>query len=167
MTAPDPRLDAIQVRLDAATLGLWEHFPITGKWSGVRVAGKAGYAELDPHDAAFIANAPADVAYLLAELRAARATNERLNRRAQVAEAALNAVTSEGRAGIREDKLLHEYWQRAEDARAELRKAHAALARVEELCANTDDTAVTVADGAHIPVHLIRAAVAAANGDGA
>lgn len=73
VTAPDPRLDAIQVRLDAATLGLWEHFPITGKWSGVRVAGKAGYAELDPHDAAFIANAPADVAYLLAELRKAHA----------------------------------------------------------------------------------------------
>lgn len=103
------------------------------------------------------------MAEVLAELRAARATNERLNRRTQIAEAALNAVTSEGRAGIREDKLLHEYWQRAEDARADLRKAHAALGKVEAL-AHYWETVPALRKGT--AAADLRAAVAAANGDG-
>ena len=94
MTAPDPRLDEIQARLDAATPGPWEVDAMDAGhsrfdmnvWITAGVAGDTvcdmdglnrshneevakddGYA-----DATFIAAAPADVRYLLAELRKAR-----------------------------------------------------------------------------------------------
>ena len=75
MTAPDP-LAPIRARAEAATPGPWEHFPITGKTNGLRIGGKAGYAELDPYDASFAANARQDVPALLAALGAVLALAE-------------------------------------------------------------------------------------------
>ena len=40
-----------------------------------------------------------------------------------------------------------------------VRDQAAKLAKVEALCENADDTAITEADGEHVPVHLIRAAL--------
>ena len=83
MSAPDPRLGEIEARLAAARQGPWlvndEEQTVRvededGKWFGEimydRSAEHPTYwvSEFRP-DAEFIANAPADVAYLLAELR--------------------------------------------------------------------------------------------------
>lgn len=99
MTAPDPRLDAIKDRLDAATPGPW--VADTGTRGDCVVWGPNGrflmnmqaephwleYAgetrsvafDVDKRDATFIANAPADVAYLLSvvEAQAAQITKVR------------------------------------------------------------------------------------------
>lgn len=91
MTAPDPRLDEIQARLSAATPGPWkaqnleqEHGHGGIFWVSVdRPDEIKTVAEVDANDdgveaiwrfadAEFIANAPADIAFLLAELRKAR-----------------------------------------------------------------------------------------------
>jgi len=83
VSAPDPRLGEIEARLAAARQGPWlvndEEQTVRvededGKWFGEimydRSAEHPTYwvSEFRP-DAEFIANAPADVAYLLAELR--------------------------------------------------------------------------------------------------
>ena len=88
MTAPDPRLNEIQARLSAATPGPWEHGHhwdssewIKGGIGGrkFRPASDTTYEWLPTSaDAEFIANAPADVAFLLAELRKARESLERV-----------------------------------------------------------------------------------------
>lgn len=74
MTAPDPRLGEIERRLAASTPGPWG-------WDGHIRRGLVSPRQAEPvlqcsallhpgrRDAEFIANAPADVAYLLAELR--------------------------------------------------------------------------------------------------
>jgi hypothetical protein len=88
MTAPDPRLDEIQARLSAATPGPWETTQAadeeTTTWieaanGDVLHHDERGYGHMRENfawmkraDAAFIANAPGDLAYLLAELRKAR-----------------------------------------------------------------------------------------------
>lgn len=98
MTAPDPRLDEIQARLDAATPGPWEThqdmvrigFEELEPLSVAKRVRKPGVTEMhyvvpwvnEVCDQEFIANAPDDVAYLLAELRKAR---ERARRVAAVA----------------------------------------------------------------------------------
>jgi hypothetical protein len=79
VTAPDPRLDEIQARLDAATPGPWKLFGTLAQWEseedlsfGPDDAPEVGTVSEGLGDADFIANAPADMPYLLAELRKAR-----------------------------------------------------------------------------------------------
>ena len=84
VTAPDPRVGEIEARLVAATPGPWK----TVRYDlSLYVEAESG--ELNPinlgyvgnrpeNDAAFIAHAPADVAYLLAELRKAHEALERV-----------------------------------------------------------------------------------------
>jgi len=93
MTAnPDPRLDEIEDRLYAITTGPWEHQPYgdqnqNGDYCGGYILDGHGeylISEVSDRDGPFIANAPTDVAYLLAELRKAHealAAVEKLERR--------------------------------------------------------------------------------------
>ena len=79
MTAPDPRLDEIQARLDAATPGPWEIIGGNEYLTGIDVAiGSWDEGGIRLRDAEFIAMAPADVRYLLAELRKAHEALERV-----------------------------------------------------------------------------------------
>ena len=77
MTAPDPRLDEIQARLDAATPGPWANYGNLGHEVyavNAHEDEEPGYIAEVVHrepDAHFISNAPGDVAFLLAELRKA------------------------------------------------------------------------------------------------
>ena len=81
MTAPDPRVGEIEARLAAATPGPWEvrtddltdDVDVVHDQEHVSFVASCGH-KAQPGiyaDAEFIANAPADVAYLLAELRKA------------------------------------------------------------------------------------------------
>ena len=78
MTTPDPRLEEIEGRLAAVTQGPWDAVVSANrKWPLVLAhPGTADETELarmaDDDDAWFTANAPADIAYLLAELRKAQ-----------------------------------------------------------------------------------------------
>lgn len=74
MTAPDPRVGEIEVRLNAATPGPWEefwrgHIHAKGEVETISVCQTFGPEDQIHPNAEFIANSPADVAYLLAELR--------------------------------------------------------------------------------------------------
>lgn len=75
MTASDPRVGEIEARLAAATPGPW--FLDADGDSGVYTEARASNSSSEiasafrREDEAFIAHAPADVAYLLAELRKA------------------------------------------------------------------------------------------------
>ena len=72
MTPPDPRLDEIQARLSAATPGPWEIIGGNEYLTGIDVAiGSWDEGGIRLRDAEFIAMAPGDVRYLLAELRKA------------------------------------------------------------------------------------------------
>ncbi len=76
MTPSDPRVGEIQARLSAATPGPWKTIRhdlslYVEAESGEGLQANLGYVGNRPdNDAEFIASAPADVAYLLAELRA-------------------------------------------------------------------------------------------------
>lgn len=148
MTGMFERLDAIQERLSKAD-------PAKGEWCALTDPGDRKTAPawiVDANElevrldatyaagkvASFIANAPSDVAFMLGLVRKQQETIQRLNRRAQTAESAINGLTNDGmREGLRSDKVIREYWQRAEDARAELRdtkdKARVANDKVQEL----------------------------------
>lgn len=82
MTAPDPRVDEIQARLEAATPGPWEarqdfidggvpdnSMTLNGGGRGDYIGTIALHYDVRAANAEFIAAAPADIAYLLAELR--------------------------------------------------------------------------------------------------
>ena len=91
MTAPDPRLNEIQARVDAATPGPWETMRsgllgtrvvrVDGEWDGLipdEFVTLVTPALRIYCDADLIANAPADLAFLLAELRKAHEALERV-----------------------------------------------------------------------------------------
>lgn len=86
MTAPDPRLNEIQDRLDAATPGPWavdelgdvETVPEFDLHRFDIMPDTIARTELRKEDGAFIAAAPADVRYLLTELRTAHEALERV-----------------------------------------------------------------------------------------
>jgi hypothetical protein len=142
VTAPDPRLDEIQARLDAATPGPWKLFGTLAQWEseedlsfGPDDAPEVGTVSEGLGDADFIANAPADVSYLLAELRKAR---EALGRVEEVA-ARLNWEADNANEGAK--------------YAAEVNQGASLMALESERFAYQKAE------------HLIRAAVAAAKGD--
>lgn len=140
MTAPDPRVGEIEARLTGITPGPWKTVRhdlslYVEAESGELNPINLGYVGNRPeNDAEFIANAPADVAFLLVELRKAREALQRVEGVAGrlEARAALNARVSG--TGIYDDAM-----QLAADAA-------------------TSIATITATD--------LRAAVAAANGDG-
>lgn len=96
MTAPT--LTAIRARLEAATPGSWNTISSLDRIAIYR-APSGGPSEMLGHvnrwpDAAFIAHAPDDVAYLLGELDAAKAENERLRAQVRRTEATTPAPSS-------------------------------------------------------------------------
>lgn len=69
------RIEEIEARLEAATPGPWE-FSLGRDWEITANGGSLDYVasvsdhgDQSDHDAVFIANAPEDIAYLLAALR--------------------------------------------------------------------------------------------------
>jgi hypothetical protein len=97
-------LDVIEVRAEMATEGPWEV-----PWPPKTLT---TVSALQAEDAAFIAAARTDVPVLVAALRQAWATNAALNRRAQIAEAALNDLTREPVGGRKHRPVAAEVWQR-------------------------------------------------------
>jgi hypothetical protein len=97
-------LDVIEARAEMATEGPWEV-----PWPPKTLT---TVSALQAEDAAFIAAARTDVPVLVAALRQAWATNAALNRRAQIAEAALNDLTREPVGGRKHRPVAAEVWQR-------------------------------------------------------
>jgi len=113
-------LDAIEARAAAATEGPWrvdasgdvgekDYIVDAARWRNF--VNTVSFGE-DRASAEFVAAARTDVPVLVAALREAWATNAGLNRRAQIAEAALNDLTREPVGGRKHRPVAAEVWQR-------------------------------------------------------
>jgi glutathione S-transferase len=135
----EDRIAAIRARLEAATPGPWTIWddPLdieicNDDYSATHMHAVAKLENISPQvkrNAQFIAQAPEDIAYLLAELDKARETNTRLNRRATKAEAFVGKSVEELRGkGLSFGRALanlaaeHEA-RRADEAEAKLAAA--------------------------------------------
>ncbi len=141
VTAAD--LDRWEALAAAATPGPWER-DITGHTAFVKQSGVddqyvvlGGARRLDV-DCEFIATSRTAVAALVAALREALETNARLNRRSQIAEAAIADLTREPVGGRKHRSVAAEVWERCEEshglacrttreARAEVRRLRGRL----------------------------------------
>ena len=134
---PDPRLDEIQARLDAATPGPWETMRsgllgtrvvrVDGEWDGLipdEFVTLVTPALRIYCDADLIANAPADLAFLLAELRKAHEALERVEALADEL-----ATQSEGRGLDYSDDDFDRGWHGANRAVVDQLRAAVAAAK--------------------------------------
>ena len=170
-TASSPRVTDEQLAewealADAATTGPWES---SGPWERV-AEDVVTVAPVEPFptvwicrlgvgadsdaDAAFIAASRVAVPALIAEVRALRETVARLNRRSQVAEAAIADITREPIGGRKHKPVAAEVWTRCEEshgrgcrttreAREEAERLRAEVERLRsEMAAKTADSAL-------------------------
>ena len=170
-TASSPRVTDEQLAewealADAATTGPWES---SGPWERV-AEDVVTVAPVEPFptvwicrlgvgadsdaDAAFIAASRVAVPALIAEVRALRETVARLNRRSQVAEAAIADLTREPIGGRKHKPVAAEVWTRCEEshgrgcrttreAREEAERLRAEVERLRsEMAAKTADSAL-------------------------
>ena len=114
-------LDRWEALAAAATPGPWER-DITGHTAFVKQSGVddqyfvlGGARRLDV-DCEFIATSRTAVAALVAALREALETNARLNRRSQIAEAAIADLTREPVGGRKHRSVAAEVWERCEES---------------------------------------------------
>lgn len=119
VTAAD--LDRWEALAAAATPGPWER-DITGHAAFVKQSGVddqyfvlGGARRLDV-DCEFIATSRTAVAALVAALREALETSARLNRRSQIAEAAIADLTREPVGGRKHRSVAAEVWERCEES---------------------------------------------------
>lgn len=103
------------------------------RWEALAAAATPGPWERDV-DCEFIATSRTAVAALVAALREALETNARLNRRSQIAEAAIADLTREPVGGRKHRSVAAEVWERCEESHGlACRTTREARAEVERL----------------------------------
>lgn len=104
------------------------------RWEALAAAATPGPWERDITGHAAIATSRTAVAALVAALREALETNARLNRRSQIAEAAIADLTREPVGGRKHRSVAAEVWERCEESHGlACRTTREARAEVERL----------------------------------